>query len=404
VAAVAARKGATARALRLLERIQPASGGFLEATPLTSFVVMSLIGAGLTDHPVVRHGVEFLVRSARADGSWPIDTNLATWVTTLSVNALANDPDFEKHLPPEERVKIREWLLGQQYRREHPYTLADPGCWAWTDLPGGVPDADDTPGAMIALRNLGPGDPKCEEAAVAGAAWLGNLQNFDEGIPTFCRGWGKLPFDRSSADLTAHALRAWMAWGDAYGGVTYGDIDVAGMRGVHFLRRHQREDGAWAPLWFGNQHAADEMNLTYGTSRVLLATPGIKTEKWKVHVTRAVAWLVAAQNTDGGWGGAVGTPSSVEETALAVEALATVAGAGEAVPDIVLAGGIGWLVEHTSRGTRFEPSPIGFYFAKLWYFEKLYPVIFTVGALGAYKRLLHRTSAEEQGRVQRTAS
>ncbi len=30
------------RSLRVLERIQPSSGGFLEATPLTSFVVMSL--------------------------------------------------------------------------------------------------------------------------------------------------------------------------------------------------------------------------------------------------------------------------------------------------------------------------------------------------------------------------
>jgi squalene-hopene/tetraprenyl-beta-curcumene cyclase len=28
-----------------------------------------------------------------------------------------------------------------------------------------------------------------------------------------------------------------------------------------------------------------------------------------------------------------------------------------------------------------EPSPIGFYFAKLWYFERLYPLIFTVAAL-----------------------
>jgi squalene-hopene/tetraprenyl-beta-curcumene cyclase len=28
-----------------------------------------------------------------------------------------------------------------------------------------------------------------------------------------------------------------------------------------------------------------------------------------------------------------------------------------------------------------EPSPIGFYFAKLWYYERLYPRIFTVAAL-----------------------
>ena len=29
-------------------------------------------------------------------------------------------------------------------------------------------------------------------------------------------------------------------------------------------------------------------------------------------------------------------------------------------------------------GEWLRPSPIGFYFAKLWYYERLYPMIFTV--------------------------
>ena len=37
--------------------------------------------------------------------------------------------------------------------------------------------------------------------------WLIHLQNRDGGWPTFCRGWGALPFDRSGCDLTAHVLR-----------------------------------------------------------------------------------------------------------------------------------------------------------------------------------------------------
>ena len=82
------RDRARAKTLRVLERIQPTGGGFLEATPLTSFVTMSLAGSGQADHPVAQRGVEFLLKSVRADGSWPIDTNLATWVTTLAVNAL----------------------------------------------------------------------------------------------------------------------------------------------------------------------------------------------------------------------------------------------------------------------------------------------------------------------------
>ena len=39
------------------------------------------------------------------------------------------------------------------------------------------------------------------------------------------------------------------------------------------------------------------------------------------------------------------------------------------------------LAEATERGRRFEPAPIGLYFAKLWYFERLYPLAFTAAAL-----------------------
>lgn len=83
------RSAVAARVLRVLDGLQPRGGGFLEAVPLTAFVTMSLIAAGEPNHPVVGRALEFLVRSVRGDGSWPIDTNLATWVTTLSVNAVS---------------------------------------------------------------------------------------------------------------------------------------------------------------------------------------------------------------------------------------------------------------------------------------------------------------------------
>jgi squalene-hopene/tetraprenyl-beta-curcumene cyclase len=66
----------------------------------------------------------------------------------------------------------------------------------------------------------------------------------------------------------------------------------------------------------------------------------------------------------------------VEETALAVEVLIDLA-PGDAVNR-----GVAWLVEAVESGRFRDPTPIGFYFAKLWYFEKLYPLIFTVAALG----------------------
>ena len=76
------------------------------------------------------------------------------------------------------------------------------------------------------------------------------------------------------------------------------------------------------------------------------------------------------------------TPSSIEETALAVEVLLD---AGPEAQDAVN-NGLAWLVEQVEAGGLYKPTPIGFYFAKLWYFEKLYPIIFTVAALGRARR------------------
>jgi squalene-hopene/tetraprenyl-beta-curcumene cyclase len=385
-----ARRVARGPSLKVLRRIQPSSGGFLEATPLTSFVVMSLASIGQAGHPVATNGVEFLVRSIRDDGSWPIDTNLATWVTTLSINALAAASDLDSL---NKKDDLRDWLLRQQYKERHPYTGAEPGGWAWTDLPGGVPDADDTPGALLALQALSddaylrsdasqpPMRFPPQEAALRAITWLAQLRNRDGGWPTFCHGWGKLPFDRSGSDLTAHVLRAWHVPGYY---MSMNARELIGDYGFNYLARQQRPDGSWLPLWFGNQHTSDDENPTYGTARVLAAYRDLNRAN-TVPARRGVAWLLANQNDDGGWGGGRGTPSSVEETALAVEVLLDLA-PHESQPGVQR--GLAWLVEAVESGRFREPTPIGFYFAKLWYFERLYPIIFSVAALGRACRQL----------------
>jgi len=470
------RSLATKRTLRVLESIQPSSGGFLEAIPLTSFVAISLIGAGQGGHPVTKQGIEFLINSFRSDGSWAIDTHLATWVSTLSINALSHcdkatpshcdkaTPSYCDEATPshcdkacdhdnfrgEDANKSLRWLLEQQYRTVHPYTMAKPGGWSWTPLSGGVPDADDTPGAMLALRayydrmkevvlaktsespvsestpsnstssnsiqsNSTPNKSTLSEAAQAASKWLLGLQNRDGGIPTFCKGWGTLPFDRSNPDITAHSIRAWLAWFDLCDAPLQASMRRGIRRAMTFLAKCQRVDGAWIPLWFGNQYAYEELNLTYGTSRVLLAWITADNRDWlkldpqlaiNQRTESAVKWLLEAQSLDGGWGGAVRTESSIEETALAIEALASFAEhRAQAVGllneqlrsriAVAIERGVQWLQNKTNNGLAFEPSPIGFYFAKLWYFEKHYPLVYCAAALERTMRLIAKANPTE---------
>lgn len=366
----------------MLQTLQPSSGGYLEATPLTSFVTMALAGAGQLDHPCLPLAVEFLRHSMRKDGSWPIDTNLATWGTTLSMRALPHSASSPSALRP--------WLLSQQYRETHPFTNAPPGGWAWTDLPGGVPDADDTSSALIALKTIAACDPELRHSSfvtrhiAAGVTWLLDLQNRDGGIPTFCRGWGALPFDRSTPEITAHALLAWWTWHDDLPPEVQSRIAQATQRALRYLKTSQTPEHAWIPLWFGNEHTPDENNPVYGTAQVINHLSGNAQLAAQAHdlIQTGLTYLQTAQKPDGSFGGDKNAPSSIEETAVALQALSH----RSADAPIRIQKTTQWLLNTTAEGTRFPSAPIGLYFARLWYHEQLYPVMWTLGALTSARK------------------
>ena len=388
----ALRNRLASRLVSVARRMQPGHGGYEEAIPLTAFVVMCIHAAGHAEDEIVTRGLRFLKSSVREDGSWPIDTDLATWVTTLSVRALAACPGDDLAQLPLER--LRPWLIDQQSGSMHPLTFGAPGGWAWTDLEGAMPDADDTAGVLLALRRLPPMDGESLAAATKGIAWLLDLQNADGGIPTFSRGWGRLPFDRSCPDISAHTLQAFAEWQN--------DVDDRLRQRIHkathgilrYLDAAQRTDGAWVPLWFGNETAPREENPVYGTSRVVVALAAARDKEIDVpeHLfQRAIEWMQGAQNEDGGWGGTRGVASSVEETGLALSALAATG-----KPDLVQRG-VEWLVRATQHGTISPETPIGLYFARLWYSERLYPLVFAIEGLArvlARSGCIHKTYLE----------
>lgn len=371
------REASIDQSLRLLRKIQPESGGYLEAIPLTAFVCLCLIESGYRDLEVVRDGMSFLKRTQRGDGSWPIDIDLSNWVTTLAVKSVKNHPEV---LTAEDKQRLTGHLLAIQNKQVHPFNGTQPGGWGWTSHSGSVPDGDDTPGAILALLALNKEKPEVvKDAVMNGCNWLGLLQNNDGGFPTFSRGWGKLPFDRSCSDLTGHALLALAQTDDVYRDLLsqkeHTRFRKIVIKALVYLRKNQSEHGSWLPLWFGNQSTADHANPVYGTARVVAyLNETLKTRLGAEygHVLELMAgdgcrFLASVQNVDGSWGGDRNIAGSIEETSLAITALCRNGFQEEC------AKGLEWLAQKTKSGGLIA-APIGLYFASLWYDEEMYPL------------------------------
>ncbi len=364
------------RALKILHKMLPESGGFLEASPLTAFVALSLINAGYQNTEVVKRGIRFLKDTQRKDGGWPIDVDLSTWVTSLTVKAFRDKLDGFLHTDLQDDIADHFKLI--QNNKIHPFNGTGPGGWGWTNHSGSVPDGDDTPGVILALLKLQPKEQVANEV-LAGCNWLFRLQNNDGGFPTFSKGWGKLPFDQSCSDLTGHSLLAFSTVLDTFGETLPGrrqkKLKQAFGKALNYLEKHQHEDGSWLPLWFGNQLTPDHVNPVYGTAKVLTYLKDAATHEWQNKqvkekmaslVEKGNRFLVSVQNTDGSWGGAKNIAGTMEETALAVSALASKKNRE------ICEAGLKWL-DLFYRENGLKAAPIGLYFASLWYDEKMYP-------------------------------
>lgn len=371
------RQTAVNKSLRLLRKIQPVSGGYLEAIPLTAFVSLYLIESGFRDLEVVRDGISFLKRTQREDGSWPIDVDLSTWVTTLAVKSVKNLPEL---LTSEDKIRLTNHLLAIQNKQVHPFNGTQPGGWGWTHFSGSVPDGDDTPGAILALLALNQGKPEVVKDAVKnGCNWLRMLQNNDGGFPTFSRGWGKLPFDQSCSDLTGHGLLATAKTDDIFkdslSKKEHSGYKKMFVKALVYLRKQQSCEGFWLPLWFGNQNTERHLNPVYGTARVaayLNETLDTRLGEEYEHILKLMIddgcrYLISVQNADGSWGGGEKISGSIEETALSITALSK-HGFQENCRK-----GLDWLAQKT-KSDGLIASPIGLYFASLWYDEEMYPL------------------------------
>lgn len=358
------------KSLQILEELQPENGGFLEAAPLTAFVAMCMSAAGFRDHITTQRGVGFLINNVREDGAWPIDTDLACWVTALSVRALGNDITDKQVLA--EKIKQNVFVY------KHPFTGAKEGGWAWTDLSGAVPDADDTSGSLVALHFLLDG-VYCQEIG-KGVEWLLALQNADGGMPTFCKGWGKLPFDRSSPDISAHSILAFQLWLNVLPCELREKCRSSMLQMLKWMKKIQATDGSWTPLWFGDQDAKDERSPVYATAMTVEYLADSEEPMAREMALSGLNYILSTQNADGGWGGAKDVSSKITLTARALSALASYS----QIETEPMKRAFDFLYQKYQTGKLYQREPIGLYFSRLWYSEELYNITFVLNALKKY--------------------
>jgi squalene-hopene/tetraprenyl-beta-curcumene cyclase len=222
------------------------------------------------------------------------------WDTAIAMVALE-----EAGLPPNHPalVEAADWLLQRQisgpgdWMRKTPGVM--PGGWAFEFRNDFYPDVDDTAFVLMALQRVDYPHPARMEAAVRRAlAWLLAMQNDDGGWGAFDHNNDRhflcqIPFadhnamiDPSTADVTARVLECLGRYG-------WPAAHPAVERAVKFLLRDQTEEGPWFGRW--------GVNYVYGTSGVLRALETVALTA-RDYCQRAVGWLRAVQNSDGGFG------------------------------------------------------------------------------------------------------
>lgn len=341
--------------LKKISAMQPKSGGFLEATPLTAFCAICLIISTFKEHSIVKNALKFIIKEQNE--SWAIDTNLCQWLSSLSVDALKADFSEEK------RLRLLDFFEANVWREKHKFTGLIAGGFSWTNTDGGVPDADDTSGALVALYYLkgGKSDALVENAI----KWLLHLQNRDGGMPTFCKGWNKLPFDKSCADISAHSIKAFSLWKEHLSGKLKAEVESSILKLLSYVEASQNEDGSWQSLWFG------ENDLEGGISKVLSTAIVLDhAGSYLKNSEKAENFLYVNMHENGTWGGIDEHSAKYLVTAKCISALSKIS-KKNAKLDLALAHFL----------TMPEQSEvIGLYFAKLWYSEKLYSKIFGLNA------------------------
>ena len=339
------RRRAVAAARQFLEERLAVPGGLGGIYPAMANSVLALRTLGYPeDHPLIvgqLKEIEALaVESADAIHYQPCPSPV--WDTSLAANALV-----ESGLPSDHPALARaaDWMLDRQvlapgdWKVKRPHL--EPGGWAFQYGNDFYPDLDDTGMVLMALEKIaGAEAERVQVARKRGLDWFVGMQGQDGGWASFDVDNNRLmlnniPFadhgallDPSTEDLTGRGLELLGTLGHR--------LDHPAVKpALDFIRRTQRSDGPWYGRW--------GVNYIYGTWSVLRGLRAIGENMGAEYVQRAVRWLTAQQNADGGWGE---TCESYDHPALA--------GCGPSIPSQTAWALLGLFAAGTTSGPTVE--------------------------------------------------
>jgi squalene-hopene/tetraprenyl-beta-curcumene cyclase len=315
------------------------------------------------------------------------------WDTTLACHALIEVGD--ERLKPTIRRAL-DWIAGKQvldvvgdWAAARP-TLR-PGGWAFQYENPHYPDLDDTAAAGLALDRFDA--VRYHHALNRAVEWTVGMQSRNGGWAAFDADnthylFNNIPFadhgamlDPPTADVTARCIGFLAQFG-------YEQDHHVVTAALAFLRREQESDGSWFGRW--------GTNYIYGTWSVLAAFNAIGIDSSAPEVRRAVAWLLARQHADGGWGERAETYcpdvprgeapySAPSQTAWALLGLMA---AGE-VEHPAVAHGIAYLIKSQGQDGKWnEPWYTAVGFPRVFYLRYHgYRLFFPLWALARYRCL-----------------
>jgi squalene-hopene/tetraprenyl-beta-curcumene cyclase len=380
------------------ERLNGEDGlGAIYPAMANSVMMYDLLGYS-PDHParaIARKSVENLLVS-KDDEVYCQPCVSPVWDTALAAHAMlevGNDEAVAR------AGRALDWLSPRQvlnvagdWADQRPDVR--PGGWAFQYNNAHYPDLDDTAVVAMAMDRAADRRGGADDKAIARALeWVEGLQSRNGGWGAFDADNDKeylnnLPFadhgallDPPTADVTARCVSLLAQKGEL--------IDSPRMKAaLAYLERDQEPEGSWFGRW--------GVNFIYGTWSVLCALGRAGLDRNEPIIARAVDWLKAIQNADGGWGescdsyaldrkGHEPASSTASQTAWAVLGLMAV---GE-VASPAVERGIHWLIANQAAdGLWGQEFYTGGGFPRVFYLRYHgYPCYFPVWALARYRNL-----------------